>query len=197
MHSLDDSIKQYYQKHSLDQHKIQKIKNANDNNITLEHAYLAHKHYQQPRWVNRICITLIVLASLFSFTIFELQMRNQSHVLANEISFNHHNAYSNEFKSLGFNELKDEFKETHFPLQVPTHIQNKFNLLGARYCSLSNKLAVHLQLANKETGQTHSLFITSLSYALKNIQKHKKIAKLHQSKYWSKQDLFYAMVNTH
>jgi len=147
----------------------------------------------------RYAIAASLLLALFGSLIsYHLSGLHKPFHIANEIALNHYKPFKADVEGSNFTRLSESLDEVEFTIAVPPRILQKFNLLGARYCSISNQPAIHFQLVDKYTTEKSSLFMTTASKTLRQFQDDAVITEHdsdHRAHYWSNDNLFYALLS--
>ncbi len=110
-----------------------------------------------------------------------------------EAAMNHATELNLEFTSDSLAELNQDMRLLPFDLALPSRLHDRYRLLGARYCSISGHLAVHLKLFDTTAQRTVSLFATELLDALKPIGQQQGAVDGITVDLWQERDLFFAL----
>jgi len=76
---------------------------------------------------------------------------------------------------------------------LPGSIDDAFELIGSRYCSLSGELAAHVKLKHTQSGKAVSLFVTSNGMALKDVRTQQTSLEGVDVDLWREGGLFFAL----
>lgn len=200
MSKLDLLLKDFYQGESLCQQKMDEILQSTTNIVSATDQDQQAKPAQytpttsSARTVlNRqwVAFALVGLLTLGAATYHLDANYHRQRVLA-EITLNHDKPFNANISDINFTDLKGALDGASFDVNIPDSIRSQFTLAGARYCSIANQLAVHLQLVDKETAETSSLFITPQSRKMRLLESE---PASENTVYWSNQSLFYALLS--
>jgi len=89
--------------------------------------------------------------------------------------------------------LDNSMQQLPFSLELPKSIDDAYELIGSRYCSLGGVLAAHVKLRNSRSGRPLSLFVTSNSAELKDIRSQQTTIEGVDVEFWREGGLFYAL----
>ena len=206
MSKLDLLLKDFYQGKSLPQEQLDAIKQApienTNQDVPKKHSRRSddstpefHQQHQRFSWLQQSAIAIALMLSLLGMTNHYLSTKHQKHQVIDEIVLNHHKPFQADVTNSNFTTVGKKLSGANFDVNVPEHIQKQFHLLGARYCSIANQLAIHLKLLDKHTDKESSLFITPTATKFKNIENDTELAKQHEAHYWSHKSLFYALLS--
>ena len=221
MSKLDLLLQDYYRGQSLPRQKAADIKQAAqslqpEKSLQLEKSLqpaeslqpteslqLENRTYRQSPfngksfWRQGLAALLLVTV-LSGVTYYHFNSHDTQYNIANEIALNHHKPFKADVLNSSFTNLSGSLSGANFSVSVPLHIRQQFDLLGARYCSISKQLAVHLQLIDKQTAQRSSLFITPSNKLFRQLPNNVVLTahdNAHHARYWSSDDLFYALLS--
>ena len=96
-----------------------------------------------------------------SYTVFYLPIQKQNVILegfATEIAFNHTKNLPPEFLTANLTELKENLDQLDFDLRFPDKYFTDKQVIGARYCSVDNRIAAQLKLLGPE-GKPETCYI--------------------------------------
>ena len=109
-----------------------------------------------------------------------------------EVAMNHTTRLEPEFRGSSLAMLDNSMHQLPFNLVLPKSIDNAYELIGSRYCSLGGVLAAHVKLHDKQSGKSMSLFVTSNAAELTQIQTQQKKLDGVDVEIWREGGLFYA-----
>lgn len=143
MKKLDEQIITFYKKKSLSVEELELIKNKtsiNDNKIK--------------KIIPKIFKYAAIFILIFSTYILLIHPKHQQNSIinnfANEIAIKHQLQVPSEFKSNNIMEINSLMKKLNFNLILPKKNISELELLGAKYCSVNNRIAAKLELTNKK-----------------------------------------------
>ncbi len=114
-----------------------------------------------------------------------------------EVAMNHTTRLEPEFRGTSLAMLDNSMHQLPFNLVLPKSINSAANsayeLIGSRYCSLGGVLAAHVRIHDKVSGKPMSLFVTSNSAELKQIQSQREKLEGVEVEIWREGGLFYAL----
>lgn len=109
-----------------------------------------------------------------------------------EVAMNHTTRLEPEFRGVSLAMLDNSMHQLPFNLVLPKSIDSAYELIGSRYCSLGGVLAAHVKLQDKQSGNTVSLFVTSNSAELTQIQSQQQKLEGVDVEIWREGGLFFA-----
>ncbi|MFK7993094.1 MAG: hypothetical protein AB8B87_03090 [Granulosicoccus sp.] len=112
-----------------------------------------------------------------------------------EAALNHVTQLSIEFDASTVAELNQRMQLLPFNVTLPGSLDEDLNLLGARYCTVSGNLAVHLKLINQASRRNVSLFMTPVFDDLEAIEEEGINIDGINVEMWQEQGMFYAMAH--
>lgn len=149
MNEIDKKIKKYYESKSLSNDQLKKIV---DNQKGLK-----NKPSKLPwKYAAIFCFFAI------SFVLYQYKSIPQERLLdkyAKEVAFNHHKNLASDILTQSVSNLNKKMSKLNFEIHIPQEINNKYSLLGGRYCSIDERLAAQLKLQNKENNQIVTLYV--------------------------------------
>lgn len=180
MTDLDDRLKEYYRGVTLSQESLGAL--AETMNDFREPEVPAQSHsaaadttsglwhrlpfgWHQMQWVAGFL--LLVVSSVFMYSTATHHERTERTL--REVAMNHATRLDLEFYDSSVASIDQQMVQLPFTLALPRGMDDNYELLGSRYCSLAGNLAAHVKLKNKITGKSASLFVTSLSDELKPV----------------------------
>lgn len=113
-----------------------------------------------------------------------------------EVAMNHSTRLDLEFENASIEALDEQMVLLPFDVALPDRVAANYIVKGARYCSLSGQLAVHIELAHTETNKTLSVFMTRAADELDAIDSSDELVDGVDVKIWRESGLLYAMVGS-
>lgn len=110
-----------------------------------------------------------------------------------ELALNHVAELSMEYGVNSINEVNQRMQLLSFSASLPERLSLPVDILGARYCTVSGNLAVHLKLFDQTARRSVSLFMTPVFKDLEAIDgEGNNIDGVHIT-LWQEKNMFYAM----
>jgi len=109
-----------------------------------------------------------------------------------EVAMNHTTRLEPEFRGTSLANLDNSMHQLPFNLKLPKSIDSAYELIGSRYCSLGGVLAAHVKLHDKQSGKPMSLFVTSNSSELEQINPQQHELEGVEVEIWREGGLFFA-----
>lgn len=192
MHDIDDRLKRYYQAQQLEPWKIEEI--------ALSTEQLDEPHRSWWARVSRLRLTPFPVAAAFSLMIVVASLVTYQYVsqaermtrMLQEAAMNHTTRLQLEFESSDVTSINQNMRQLSFDVSLPEELRYGFEVLGARYCTISGYLAAHLKLIDKTSDKQISLFMTRASDDLNRIGHTQKGIDGIDVKLWNESGLFYA-----
>lgn len=210
MNEQDQRVRDYYENMSLPQDKLDlllKHESVECSNSPLDDSepiavkqtprkerlsHISLVHWQWHRWLPAAaaCV-LLLLTSLWVHNSSTDSKRMQQTV--REVAMNHSTRLKPEYYGKTLAMLDNSMQQLPFTLELPKSIDNAYELIGSRYCSLSGVLAAHVRLKSHGAGKPMSLFVTSNSAELKDIRSQQTTLEGVDVEFWREGGLFYAL----
>jgi hypothetical protein len=194
MNDLDDRLKQYYHAQRLEPSAIDDI---------LENSAAESNQKSIWGWKNRVpALTLpalpiaavfaamMITASLFTHH-YGSQGERMTRML-HEAAMNHTTRLQLEFESSSVASINNSMQQLPFTVALPDEFKHGFDVLGARYCTISGHLAAHLKLVDRDSNQKVSLFMARASDDLSQIKPTQQGVDGIDVQLWNESGLFYA-----
>ncbi len=168
MSGLDQRIKEYFEAQRLPEAAVQAIRQQ------------GHAEAQVSRQSRSMKLLLPVAASvaLVIFAVFWGQVQIQESIdrqrnqLATEVAKSHTKNFEGPFlySATDFGALQTGMKRLDFSL-LPAEavLRDRFELSGARYCSVGGRVACHFQATCRDSGRQGSLYVAVLDASLKRV----------------------------
>jgi hypothetical protein len=161
---LKESIKEYYEKHSLSTTQLLKMQ------------YIQKKLYPQFNRRRRLhtkwAIAAGAMVLLIGAVIFINTRSHRIYIaeLISEIAYNHNRNLEMEIKSDSLKEIASYLSRLDFPLIHPTRLPpDNWEMIGGRYCSLKGQFAAQLKLRNKVNQKIYTLYQIEKPHGINNI----------------------------
>ncbi len=183
MKNLDEQIKNIYSSKSLSIEQIELIQQkALRNNRSVKKSIKYLFRYA--------AIFILILSSYFMF----IYPKNQQNIVVNnfakEIAFKHQLQVPSVFKGNDIKEINSQMGKLDFNLILPDKNTSKLELIGAKYCSVNNRIAAKLELVNK-----NNEIVTC--YVFKKIEKFKFNNQVNNEDtkvtFWDNEDVVFAL----
>ncbi len=110
-----------------------------------------------------------------------------------EVAMNHTTRLELEFAADNIDSINTDMNQLEFDLRIPKILSDEYNLLGARYCTLSGKLAAHVKLLNKTSSERVSVFMTRADNDLASLRPTQDQVDGVDVGLWQEAGLFYVM----
>ena len=192
MNELDDRLRSHYHGMSLDQHESDELVGMVMPARTDRKGPRTGAARSLQRWGGALPAgILLALLALHHGTVTE----RTPHVVS-EAAMNHSTELDMEFTTASVHELNAQMRLLPFDIALPEHLGRQYRLIGARYCSISSHLAVHLKLLDRTTDQLVSLFATGLFDRLARIDHERESLDGVTVALFQKGELFYALAQS-
>lgn len=148
MEEIDNKIKTYYEGKSLTKEQLNKI--VNSPNRTLR------------PWKSLLKYAAILLVASISLFLYQNQFFSKKSVLekyAKEVAFNHLKNLESDILTQNVSVLNNKMDKLNFKIHIPQNINNTYQLLGGRYCSIDERLAAQLKLKSRDTDAIATLYV--------------------------------------
>jgi len=185
MSDLDKKITSYYNSKKLSPEQLKGIVDPPQQKVERTNWY-------RPMAYAASVLLLIGIAYLFYF----LPNNHQNDVLekfAKEVAYNHKKQKPPEYKTSDVAELNQVLDKLNFDFELGNRILDQYKLLGGRYCSVDDRIAVQLRLEDHEGNwSTCYIFKKEEDFSFdRSIQKGKTTVEL-----WDKDDLIYVIASS-
>ena len=146
----------------------------------------------------------ISFALAASLLLFSLAFMTHQHILASqqtdtvlrEAALNHSSKLKMDSEAQTLVGLQGELDELLFEMKLPeSSFFNKLAVLGGRYCTISGQLAAHLKLADLETSEQYSLFLTPSGGSLTRLKSDDVDVAGVDVKLWHENNVVYALAS--
>jgi len=193
MNDPDDRVKDHYLNQSLPESLLSKM---------VEHAQSADpklslwdqcQRAMQSNWLRAAMLGLLLVAVSVIVHNGGVHAERTDRALK-EVAMNHSTRLDLEFKNPSIEAIDDQMVLLPFDVSLPESVSAHYKVRGARYCSLSGQLAVHVELSHPTTEKTLSVFMTRAADELDAIDSRDKIVDGVDVKIWRESGLLYAMV---
>lgn len=199
MNEQDERVRDYYENLTMSKDRVEMLLKVAQNSEDAIGTDVTHvsggrsilsKLQWSPWFQTAMGCGLILLVSLWMHTSgsqTELATRT-----LREVAMNHTTRLEPEFSGSSLASLDNSMHQLPFNLVLPRNIDGEYELIGSRYCSLGGVLAAHVRLHNKKSGKPMSLFVTSNSADLDQIQTQQKKLEGVEVEIWREGGFFYA-----
>ncbi len=209
MNDQDQRVRDYYQNLSMPQDRIDTLLDiAADTADTIDqHATESHigqvadkplwRRFKLPRFTWLVgaqvgtAAALILMMSLWMHNSGSESERTLRTV--QEVAMNHTTRLEPEYRGESLAMLDNSMQQLPFALVLPKSIDDSYELIGSRYCSLGGELAAHVRMKNGESGKPISLFVTTNSAQLLEIPAQQTKLDGVDVKLWREGGLFFAL----
>ena len=199
MNELDDRIKRHYKAQKMNSWVAEDIINS-----SVDNPETAAKMPSRP-WSEWSRLSLFRLSPLPIAAVFMLAMVGASLAthhygsqaermtrMLREAAMNHSTRLQLEFKSSNVVSINNSMQQLPFNVTLPDEFKHGYEVLGARYCTISGHLAAHLKLIDKSSNKQISLFMTRASDDLSRVSRAQKGVDGIDVQLWTESGLFYA-----
>ncbi len=151
--NLKEGIKGYYETYNLTPAQITQMEQTQNqypsqmNRLGKTHTY----------WAIATCAIVLI----FGFSLFNSTTGNRRHILelVDEIAINHNRNLEMEIKSNSLKEVASYLSRLDFPVIQSVRLpEDKWDLIGGRYCSVKRQFAAQLKLRNKVSQNICTLY---------------------------------------
>lgn len=206
MDEQDKRVRDYYEKMSLPQERLQHLLNSENHLVgekepnglsdTIRRS-LARRYHQRKslRWNSALGVAaacVVVLAVSFFISSGNIHNEHTQRTFR-EVAMNHTTRLEPEFRGENLAMLDNSMQQLPFTLTLPSSIDKAYELVGSRYCSLGGELAAHVRLKHAESGKSMSLFVTSNGAALEDVQPQQTNLEGINVELWREGGLFFAL----
>lgn len=192
MNELDDRLRNHYQNQQLDHWEVEEILHGSEIAQPVKTP--------QPRSFLGAVLSPLPIAAIFALVMvgaallthqYGSQAERMTRML-HEAAMNHTTRLQLEFTSSNVASINQSMQQLPFDVLLPDEFKHGYEVLGARYCTISGHLAAHLKLIDKTSDKQISLFMTRASDELNHIDRtHKGIDGI-DVQLWNESGLFYA-----
>lgn len=178
---LDEKIRQHYRARQLPSERLNALVQAD------------HRHRQR-RNVLGAGLAVCVAGLAGGLLVRHGGVSERTRSTMREVALNHATQFSVEFAGVNdIDELNKRMLLLPFSVSIPEKLVNKVDVLGARYCTISGSLAVHLKLFDQQSRRTVSLFMTPVLDDLLAIDNEGTSVEGVEVRLWQEKELFYAL----
>ncbi len=186
MSNIDSKIKSYYLSRKLTDEQLDIIKN------TKIKSDRSHRSSNLSEILKYAAIFVLLVGTIYSIFLFPMYQKNALlNDYATEIAYNHRKNLPIEIISSDIEQIGAKMEKLNFTLEFPDSLQENYNLVGSRYCSVDNRIAAQLKLLGQNE-QVATLFIfkknKDLEFEIKTIVKNDVKVML-----WESDDLIFAL----
>ncbi len=190
MKEIDDRLQEHYHSLQLDKNVL--------NTITASGARTTNRLPKRPLLKSPVIHYAAAAMVLLAITLGTHRVGVSSERAlrtVNEAAMNHSVKLQFEFEADNINDINSQMSELKFQMALPSDLDEKLNVLGARYCTINGELAAHIKFLNLETNRTVSLFMTQSAKSVQTINTTTDNVNGVAVKLWNESGLFYAMAH--
>ncbi len=149
--ALDQDITRYFQSQQLDSKSLEFL--------------LSQKQVRgSKRWM-AIAVAAVLSFVVLGFTHLQSARQIKTELVQKEVAMNHVEKLKVDFEAEDLAALDQQMSSLPFKLSMPGKIKDHWQMVGARYCSLSGVLAAHVRYKDPSTDKQYSVFVTEDSHA--------------------------------
>jgi hypothetical protein len=192
MTDLDKPIRQHFMSQQLEPSQVSRILDSVPDAHSPPEARATSTVARIMQWSMAAAVLLAVTVGVHSIG----TTSERTEIALREAAMNHATKLNLEFVSEEITELDRDMDQLPFVVSMPGHLDEKFALLGARYCSMRGNLAAHLKLVDRETDKQVSLFMTPMVDEFKRISAERQGVQGVQGvdvRLWHESGMFYAL----
>jgi len=135
----------------------------------------------------------VLLMSMFVLAQQKILASQRTNMVLKEAALNHTSKLQMDSEAVSLVQLQKELHDLPFEIKLPeSGPYSQLALVGGRYCTINGNLAAHLKLADPQTREQHSLFLTPSATNLKAMEHQGVEISGVQVKLWQEQDVVYA-----
>jgi len=154
MNTIKTGCKEHYQQQQLSKEQLEQLmalqKADTDNNAIKNIIRKSRPYY---------ALAASVIVAVFSFLFFNNNHNELADKVAREIAYNHSKRMELEVTSSELGSVKEQLSELDFNLIESDKTKNeKWQLLGGRYCSIQGKLAAQLRVKQDMSPAYHTYY---------------------------------------
>lgn len=190
MTGIDDCLRDHYRGMQLDSTALSEIYHSNDTPVLTRISEFTER-WKSFRWVVAALLLSVITLGTHQYSISaERTLR-----MLNEVTMNHSTRLQPEFKANSIGKIDQQMAQLQFKVSLPSEFTGRFDVIGARYCTINGELTVHLTFVDKDTNKQISLFIGPPAEGQRTIDAtHDQINGVNV-KLWTESGLFYAMAS--
>jgi hypothetical protein len=186
MNPIDDAIRVHYQAQALSPERLAEIQ---------ARARRKRRNARMPGWRGVAMVAAAVLLILPWLYLQQGPHDLTGQVFA-EIAMNHGKRLGLEVVSSDYTTIQSDLDRLDFMIVPPPGVAERFDLRGARYCSIQGVLAVQLRLRQHDTGAFHTLYVAPLTPELATIGRQRGEVNGVTISLSSGHGLFYGLAHT-
>ncbi len=203
MSDLEQNIKDFYQSKKLSEDALKRILDAgnavreggNQQSIPAKSVpnligFQWLKHYP-----HSVLLTLVASLVLSVSLLIYYPTKKTEALVYSEVAMNHNKQLDVEFRDNNYRTLAQAMTKLDFPLVVPHRLEDNYELIGGRYCSIQGNLAAQLKVKSAATGRIDTLYIVPLTRDLYKISAQTFIHNGINITLWHTDELFYALAS--
>lgn len=175
-----DLIHDFYDDKELSNAQVKELQSLFKEQNQVEIANTSIKDKFTPKFVMSLVASFLLVA-LLNFRYFTYKSVEM------EVAYNHNKNVPAEITTGDVLKIRNHLTKLDFPVIASAKIDpNRFELVGARYCSIQGKLAAQLKYKDLQTGRTSTVYqVPNDNYS--EIDKHVSGVRV---KGWVEKDLF-------
>ena len=205
MNEQDQRVRDYYENLSMPQDRLDSL--LNPENVSAQRSTSAlrmgslkrrlasifsvsNMHWGTWLRVGLACGLLLMVSLWMHNTGLESERMQRT---IREVAMNHTTRLEPEYRGESLAMLDNSMQQLPFALVLPKAIDDAYELIGSRYCSLGGLLAAHVRLKDSTSGKPMSLFVTSNSTELEEIRSQQTTLEGVDVELWREGGLFFAL----
>lgn len=178
MSDLDRHIHAHYEAKTLPEDRVASL--------------LAETPARRNRWLPAIATAVVLLIAFTFYTASRDRQTLAQRVFA-EVAMNHAKGLSVEVASADYGDVQRGLARLGFDIRPDAATRESYQLVGGRYCSIQGRLAAQLKLTHRETGISHTLYVTRTTEALTGIADREVELDGAVIRLWTEGDRFFGM----
>jgi hypothetical protein len=156
---LDQQLKTFYTAQSLSTFQLDQIKKKKNTLSFPTPPRKSNSFFYQVAAILLLCVGVASLSIVFKNPHLSKNIQGdlyQSYL--EEVAYNHQKKVPSDIVSSSISKINQGMEKLGFQIYIPQQVAREYNVLGARYCSVSNNIATQVNLRN-HTGNTATLYI--------------------------------------
>ena len=192
--STNENVKRYYESQYISPNKLARLLEMHEQHLQCENADDRKKPSINAFFKKYSSIAASILVAFIigahMVTYLDTPETTLMDRITQEILLNHQKQFDVEFSSITIDELRADMHKLDFNLITSRVIdEEKFQIIGARYCSIQGNIAAQIKLQDN-SGNTFTLYQTALSRKLKTLKDTTQLANGLVVKTWNEQGIF-------
>lgn len=200
MTELDDRLREHYRAHSLPNDFMDELLENPEGgeeevtpNVPWWRETMAKLQANSLQVGIAACLLVLASATVHNFGVHA----ERTERALKEVALNHTTRFELEFENDSIAKIDDQMTLLPFDITLPEPLAEKYQVEGARYCSLSGQLAAHVKLIDRISDKPVSVFMTRASDELGVIDNSEEHVDGVNVRIWRESGLLYAMVGSH